>query len=64
VLDEAGVGDPTAAQERLTLIEDLPLFDIQRPDVQTLADELVANHLLPQMQPPTRDISLYRRFLV
>ncbi len=48
VLDEAGVGDPTAAQERLTLIEDLPLLDIQRRDVQTLADELVANHLLPQ----------------
>ncbi len=48
MIDEACVGDPTAAQERLTLIEDLPLLDIQHPDVQTLADELVANHLLPQ----------------
>ena len=48
VFDEAGAGDPTAAQERLVLIEDLPLLDIQHPDVQTLADELVANHLLPQ----------------
>ena len=44
MLDEAGAGNPTAAQERLTLIEDFPLLDIRHPDVQTLAD-LVAAYL-------------------
>ena len=48
VLDEAGAGDPTAAQERIDLLENIPLLDIQHPDVQVLADELIANHLLPQ----------------
>ena len=48
VIDEAAAGDPTAAQERLTLLNDLPLLDIQHPDVQTLADDLIANHLLPE----------------
>ena len=48
VIDEASAGDPTAAQERLTLLDDLPLLDVQHPDVQTLADKLIANHLLPK----------------
>ena len=48
VIDEAGAGDPAAAQERLVLLDDLPLLDIQHPDVQTVADNLIANHLLPE----------------
>ena len=48
VIDEAGSGDPTAAQERLALLDDVPLLDIQHPDVQMLADKLIANHLLPE----------------
>lgn len=48
VIDEAGAGDPTAANERLELLRDVPLLDIQHPDVQTLADKLIANHLLPE----------------
>ena len=48
VLDEAGAGDPTAARERLALLDDVPLLDIQHLDVQTVADRLVANHLPPQ----------------
>ncbi len=48
VIDEVGAGDPTAAQERLVLLEDVPLLDIQHSDVQMIADELVVNHLLPQ----------------
>ena len=48
VIDEAAAGDPTAAQERLVLLDDVPLLDIQHPDVQTLADKLIANHLLPE----------------
>ncbi len=48
VIDEAGSGDPTAAQERLTLLDDVPLLDVQHPDVQMLADKLIANHLLPE----------------
>ena len=48
VIDEAGSGDPTATQERLALLVDVPLLDIQHPDVQMLADKLIANHLLPE----------------
>ncbi len=48
VIDEVGAGDPSAAQERLVLLDDVPLLDIQHPNVQTLADKLIANHLLPQ----------------
>ena len=48
VIDEAGAGDPTAAQERLTLLDDVPLLDVQYPDVQTLAENLIANHLVPE----------------
>lgn len=47
VLDEAGAGDSTAAQERLVLLEDLPLLDIEHPDVQSLAEGMIAKHLLP-----------------
>ena len=48
VIDEASAGDPTAARDRLALLDDLPLLDIQHSDVQPLADRLVANHLLPE----------------
>ncbi|MCH8828698.1 MAG: type II toxin-antitoxin system VapC family toxin [Planctomycetes bacterium] len=48
VLDEAGAGDPVAAQERLNLLDSLPLLDIENPDVKPLADGLIANHLLPE----------------
>ena len=48
VIDEAGAGDPTAAKERLVLLNDVPLLDIQHPDVQTLAEKLITNHLLPE----------------
>jgi hypothetical protein len=48
VIDEASAGDATAAQERLVFLEDMPLLDIQHPDVQTLANKLIASHLLPE----------------
>jgi len=48
VLDEAGAGDPNAAEERLRLLDPLPLLDIEDPNVSPLADELVAQHLLPE----------------
>jgi len=48
VIDEASAGDATAAEERLVLLDDVPLLDIQHPDVQTVADNLIANHLLPE----------------
>jgi len=48
VIDEAAAGDPMAAQERLGLLTDLPLLDIQHPDVKILADDLIASHLLPE----------------
>ena len=48
VLDEAGAGDQTAAQERLTYLDGLPLLDINHPEVSRLADLLIAEHLLPK----------------
>ena len=48
VIDEASAGDPTAARDRLALLDDLPLLDIQHSEVQSLADRLIANHLLPE----------------
>ena len=47
VIDEVGAGDPTAAQERLALLDEVPLLDIQHAEVETLADKLISNHLLP-----------------
>lgn len=48
MLDEAGAGDPTAAQQRISSLNDVPLLDIQHVQVQPLAEELVASHLLPE----------------
>ena len=64
VIDEAGSGDPTAAQERLTLLDDVPLLDIQHPDVQMLADKLIANHLLPEKAAADARMWPCRRFSV
>jgi len=47
VLNEAGAGDPTAAAERLQLLDGLPLLDAGHSDVDRLADLLVDQHLLP-----------------
>jgi len=46
VLDEAGAGDPTAAADRLRLIEGLPLLG-ESAEADRLADLLIARHLLP-----------------
>ena len=48
VLDEAGSGDSAAAQERLELLEPIPLLDIEHPQVQPLAERLIQAHLLPE----------------
>lgn len=46
VLDEAGAGDPTAAADRLQLLEGFPLVD-ESAEADRLADVLIARHLLP-----------------
>lgn len=46
VLDEAGAGDPTAAVDRLRLLEGFPLVD-ESAEADRLADLLIARHLLP-----------------
>ena len=46
VLDEAARGDPAAVQRRLELLADIPVLD-PNPDVETVADELVARSLIP-----------------
>lgn len=46
VIDEAGRGDPDAAARRLAMLADIPILEAN-PDVQTVADELVAHSLIP-----------------
>ena len=47
VLDESALGDPTAAEERLTLLTGLDLIPAD-PRIETIADELIARHLMPE----------------
>lgn len=46
-LDEAGDGDPTAAADRLTLLDGLSLIDINA-DVVSLARRLIEAHTMPE----------------
>lgn len=46
VLDEASAGDAYASEERLRMLHGIPLIPIT-DDVQNLAAELLARHLLP-----------------
>ncbi len=46
-LNEAAAGDPTAAADRLTLLDGLPLVDVGA-DAQELAGRLIAAHTMPQ----------------
>ena len=47
VLDEAALGDPTAASERLKLLSGLDLIPAD-PRIEAIADELIARHLMPE----------------
>ncbi len=47
VLDEAALGDSAAAMRRLAMLADIPILDAN-PDVETVADEIVARSLVPQ----------------
>jgi len=47
VLDEAARGDADAARRRLALLVDIPILD-PNPDVETVADEIVARSLIPE----------------
>lgn len=46
VLDEAALGDSDAARRRLAMLADIPILD-PNPDVETIADEIVARSLIP-----------------
>lgn len=46
-LDEASAGDPTAAADRLKLLDSIPLVDIN-PETEALAARLLAAHTMPQ----------------
>jgi hypothetical protein len=48
VLDEAGAGDDEAAAERLQLLDGIPLLDVGDPRIDTIANELLVAHLLPE----------------
>ena len=47
VIDEAPLGDPEAAAERLELLRGLPLVDISE-EVRRVAAEILAHSLMPQ----------------
>jgi len=47
VLDEAGAGDERAAQERLTILENVPLLDLNE-EVMLLAEAFVAEGPFPE----------------
>ncbi len=46
VLDEAARGDPVFAKQRLELLDEMVLLDID-PGIERLADELLARSILP-----------------
>ena len=48
VLDEAGAGDPAKAAERLQLLSDIPLLDLNEK-VDALATKLVVDGILPKL---------------
>lgn len=50
LLDECGAGDPTAAQERIDEIKELPRLDITE-DVHDLANALMAGGAIPPSEP-------------
>jgi hypothetical protein len=47
VLDEAALGDADAAKRRLAMLADIPILD-PNPEVETVADEILARSLMPQ----------------
>lgn len=47
VVDEVSAGDEAAAQERLELVNGIPLLDAFQSAVGTLSDLLIDRHLLP-----------------
>jgi hypothetical protein len=47
VLDEAGLGDPIAARDRLDLLRNVPELDITPPRVTELAAALIAEGAVP-----------------
>jgi hypothetical protein len=47
VVDECAAGDPLAASKRMTTIDGLALLDASRPEVERLAQALIAAGALP-----------------
>jgi len=47
VIDEAALGDPTAAAERLRMLSAIDLIPAD-PRIEDIADELIARHLMPE----------------
>ncbi len=48
VLDEAGAGDQEASEERLRLLEGIPLLDAVDPRINPIAEALLTANLLPK----------------
>ena len=50
VIAESGGGDPTAAEERMVILKDLPLLPFT-PEVRTLAESLINAYAVPASEP-------------
>ena len=50
VLDECGVGDPTAAAERLKVVDDLEMLE-SSDDADALANALILGNAIPSSEP-------------
>src|SRR5437868_6533553 len=50
VVDECSDGDPAAARERLDILDEFELLDFN-PNVEALADKLIAAHAIPPSEP-------------
>ncbi len=48
VVTEAAAGNPDAASRRLAILADIPILK-QSPDVDVIADELLARSLIPEV---------------
>ena len=47
VFDEAAIGDPVAAAERLKMLADIDLIPASQ-EIETIADKLISRHLMPE----------------
>lgn len=51
VIEESSAGDPSAAQERLDVVDAVPLLETPDGETQALVDALLDGHAVPRSEP-------------